>query len=191
MLPGFKRSFATPASIAASAMLVVEVDVGDDRHRRALHDVRQARGVARILARDANDLAACHRQAVDLLERLVVRRPCRSSSSTARRSGDRRRSRRPLASDSPVLFLRKTGLDSRRKRIMMLSSRPSHLKRGLARDDAGDVVVGHGEHHDDQRGEPADVHERFLFRVDRLAAQHLDEDEDARARRRAPGSAAG
>ena len=51
--------------------LVIEVDVGDDRHRRAMDDRRQAGGVGRILHGHAHDFAAFHRQAVDLFERLV------------------------------------------------------------------------------------------------------------------------
>ena len=71
MLPGLRRSFATPASIAAKRHLVVEVDVGDDRNGRAMDDRRQARRIGRIFHRHANDLAAFHRQAVDLLERRI------------------------------------------------------------------------------------------------------------------------
>ena len=51
--------------------LVIEVNVGDDRNRRAVDDRAETRGVGRIFDGDANDFAAFHRQAVDLFERLV------------------------------------------------------------------------------------------------------------------------
>jgi hypothetical protein len=54
---------------------VVEVDVGDDRDRGALDDRREARCILGVLAGDPDDLAARHRETVDLLERRVdVRR---------------------------------------------------------------------------------------------------------------------
>ena len=43
MLPGFRRSACTPASDRGERELVLEVDVGDDRHRRARHDLRERR----------------------------------------------------------------------------------------------------------------------------------------------------
>ena len=50
---------------------MVEMNVGHDRHRRTFDDVRQARGVAYILAGNPHDLATGHREAVHLLERRV------------------------------------------------------------------------------------------------------------------------
>ena len=49
MLPGLRRSACTPASIAAERELVLEVDVGDDRH--AASAARSARGRSPLLPR--------------------------------------------------------------------------------------------------------------------------------------------
>ena len=46
--------------------LVVEVDVGDDRHGRARHDVGQALGRLLLVARAAHDVGPGRRQRVDL-----------------------------------------------------------------------------------------------------------------------------
>ena len=51
--------------------LVLEVDVGDDRHRRAGHDLRQALGRVLLVARAAHDVAAGGGERVDLRERAV------------------------------------------------------------------------------------------------------------------------
>ena len=50
---------------------VLEVDVGDDRHRRAGHDLRQALGRLLLVARAAHDVGAGRGQRVDLRERAV------------------------------------------------------------------------------------------------------------------------
>ena len=55
--------------------LVVEVDVGHDRHRRARHNVGQALGGRLLVARAAHDVRAGRGQRVDLGQRAVdVRR---------------------------------------------------------------------------------------------------------------------
>ena len=48
--------------------LVVEVDVGDDRHRRAGHDVGQSLGRLLLVARAAHDVGTGRGQGVDLAE---------------------------------------------------------------------------------------------------------------------------
>ena len=166
---------------------VIEMDVGDDRDRRALHDVRQAGRVARILAGHAHDLAAFHRQAVDLLERLFV------IGGVGRRH--RLHRDRMIAADPNALGVGFTRLVLEKDRLG-LAAQADHvfLLRPKTRPgprDARDVVIGDRQHHHDQRREAADVNQRFLLGIDRLAAQHLDQDEDRRGRRRAPGSAAG
>jgi hypothetical protein len=71
-VPGVQSQLGDAGIDRGEGHAVIEVDVGDDRHRRALHDVRQARGVARVLTGDADDLAAGHREAVHLLQRLFI-----------------------------------------------------------------------------------------------------------------------
>ena len=51
--------------------LVLEVDVGDQRHRRARHDARQSLGRRFLVARAAHDVAPGGRERVDLRERAV------------------------------------------------------------------------------------------------------------------------
>ena len=50
---------------------VLEVDVGDDRHRRAGHDLREALGRGLLVARAAHDVAPGRGEGVDLAERAV------------------------------------------------------------------------------------------------------------------------
>ena len=66
---------------------VVEVDVGDQRHRRLAHDLRQrVRGLL-VGHGDAHDLAAELRELVDLAHGRGDVRRVGAASSTARRSG--------------------------------------------------------------------------------------------------------
>ena len=51
--------------------LVLVMDVGDDRHRRARHDLRQSFGRLDLVARAPDDVGAGGRQRVDLLERAL------------------------------------------------------------------------------------------------------------------------
>ena len=51
--------------------LVLEVDVGDDRHRRAGHDLREPLGGRLLVAGAAHDVAARGGERVDLRERAV------------------------------------------------------------------------------------------------------------------------
>ena len=55
----------------AERELVLEVDVGDDRHRRARHDLRERLGRLFLVARAAHDVAAGRGERVDLRERAV------------------------------------------------------------------------------------------------------------------------
>ena len=55
----------------AERELVLEVDVGDDRHRRTRHDLRQPLGRFLFVARAADDVAAGRGQRVDLRQRAV------------------------------------------------------------------------------------------------------------------------
>ena len=55
----------------AERELVLEVDVGDDRHRRAGHDLGERLGRFFLVARAAHDVAARRRERVDLRERAV------------------------------------------------------------------------------------------------------------------------
>ena len=55
----------------AERELVLEVDVGDDRHRRTGHDLREAFGGFLFVARAAHDVATGGRECVDLRERAV------------------------------------------------------------------------------------------------------------------------
>ena len=73
---------------------VLEVDVGDDRHRRAGHDLREPLGRGLLVARAAHDVAARRRRA--RRSGRACRRRRRSSwwSSTGPRSARRRRRRR-------------------------------------------------------------------------------------------------
>ena len=50
---------------------VLVVDVGDDRHRRAGHDLGQALGRLGLVARATNDVAAGRGERVDLLQRAL------------------------------------------------------------------------------------------------------------------------
>ena len=162
--------------------LVIEVDVGDDRDRRTVDDCRQAGRVGRILDRDADDLAAFHRQAVDLLERLVG----------VGRIGGRHRLHgdRMIAADPNAPSRRTCRSCSRERPASICAAGESYeLKYSLAADDARDVVEGDGKHQRHQRREAGDVHQRFFFGIDRLAAQQLGDDETPRVRRRAPESA--
>ena len=167
---------------------MIEMDVGDDRHGRARDDVRQAGRVARILTGHAHDLAARHRQPVDLLERLVV---VGGVGRRHRLHGDR-----VIAADPDLLgVLRPARFVLEQNRLWSCAAGGSSARllrlRARWRERRDDVVIRDGDHQHDQHREPADVHERFFFRVDRPPAQHLDQDEDRRGRRRAPGSAAG
>ena len=51
--------------------LVLEVDVGDDRHRRTGHDLREADRGFFLVARAAHDVGAGRGERVDLRERAV------------------------------------------------------------------------------------------------------------------------
>ncbi len=55
----------------AERELVLEVDVGDDRHRRARHDLRESFGGFLFVARAAHDVATGGRERVDLRERAL------------------------------------------------------------------------------------------------------------------------
>lgn len=65
MLPGFNLSPETPASIAASKLVLI-VDVGDDRYRGAWHHDREALGCFNGVAGDSHDVGPGTGQGVDL-----------------------------------------------------------------------------------------------------------------------------
>ncbi len=65
-LPGLSRSPWTPASRAARAILWMEVDVGDDGHRRSGHDAGQTLGGRFLVAGAAHDVGTRRGQGVDL-----------------------------------------------------------------------------------------------------------------------------
>ena len=46
--------------------LIMEMNIGDDRHRRLRGNLRQRRGAGFIRARDANDIRACFRRRINL-----------------------------------------------------------------------------------------------------------------------------
>ena len=115
--------------------LMIEVDVGDDRYRRARDDRRQARGIGRILYGDAHDLAAFHREAVDLLERLV------GVGGIGRRH--RLHDDRMIAADPHAFRIGFAGLVLQKDRIALATQAQHELHYSLSRDDARDVVEGH------------------------------------------------
>ena len=71
MLPGFEPQLGDAGLDRGQRHFVIEVNVGDDRNGRTVHDRRQTCGVGRILHGHANDFAAFHRETVDLFERFV------------------------------------------------------------------------------------------------------------------------
>jgi hypothetical protein len=48
---------------------VLEVNIGDERHRRVRHDVRERSGSFAIRDRDTDDLTSCLRELANLTER--------------------------------------------------------------------------------------------------------------------------
>ena len=58
ILPGLMRRQAAPALAASMARLVVEMDVGDDRHVHFAHDFGECRGAFLVGAGDAHDIDA-------------------------------------------------------------------------------------------------------------------------------------
>ena len=98
--------------------LVIEVYVRNDRNGRAMDDRGQAGRVGRILHRHAHDLAAFHREAVDLLERLVgVGRV----GGGHRLNGDRM-----VAADPDALGVRLAGLILQEDRLALASQAQRH-----------------------------------------------------------------
>ena len=71
MLPGLSRSPCDARLHRRERELVLEVDVGDDRHRRAGDDLRQALGRGLLVAGAAHDVAAGGGERVDLGQRAV------------------------------------------------------------------------------------------------------------------------
>ena len=71
MLPGLSRSALHAGLHRRERELVLEVDVGDDRHRRARHDLREALGRRLLVAGAAHDVAPRRGERVDLRERAV------------------------------------------------------------------------------------------------------------------------
>jgi hypothetical protein len=94
----------TPRFLASVATVLV-VDVGDDRHGRARHDLRQPLGRLGFVAGATDDVAARRGQRVDLLERAldVGRLGDRHRlDADGRVTTDRHRTDHDLAGGSPL-----------------------------------------------------------------------------------------
>ncbi len=134
MFPGFSLQLSNAGLDRSQRHFVVEVNVGNDRHGRAVNDRGQPGRIGRILHGDANDLAPFHRKPVNLFQRFV------GIGGIGGRHGlhdDRMIPSDPNAFRVTLsgLFWRKTGL--------LLTAHPSRpLHHSLTADDARDVVKG-------------------------------------------------
>ena len=71
MLPGLSRSPGDPGLERRQRQPVLEVDVGDDGHRRPGHDLGEPLGGVDVVAGDANDVGTGSLEGVDLSQRPV------------------------------------------------------------------------------------------------------------------------
>ena len=137
---------------------VVEVDVGDQRHRRLSHDLRQGRGGFLVRHRNAHDLAAEVGELVDLAHGGLGVRRVGAATSTAQRRAHRRRSYMPTRS-SPIVIC----FDS----VCARSESSSHLsgqrKSVSPRTMPGDVKVAEHDDEDQHRRHADEVHDRLFL----------------------------